>query len=240
MLLSVTTLALTACGGGSASGDKTNAGNNPELQKPALRVTKETETCTFESTDFQQDVDGDNYYTFSRGSHKAVRIVTQYENNVRRQVTESFSERSTCLSYQDHCNQSWSTDKMKSNSDSVMRVSIMANGVRQESSETTMTITLLATTDEDKSEVNKPEVRKMSGTTLERVDGNKRYLIEESYAGGTIKYNENYVTEVNETETSRTENEYLLKPIKFSDSDGTTTMIKSSSNCTAQIETVRN
>lgn len=236
MLFSVSTLILTACSGGSSGNRNTGDVKNPEIQKPALKVTKEIETCSFEGTDFLKDNDGDSYYMFSRSSHQVVRKVSYYENNVKRQITDSQTQRSTCFSYQDHCNQTWSSDKLKMSSDVIVRSTNQANGIRQEFTEGAMTITLIETTDQDQSELNQPENRSVLSTTLERVKGNKRFLIQDTTNGFTINYNENLVTELAESETSRIENLILLKPIQFSDEDGTTTILKWSGGCTTQIQ----
>lgn len=239
-LITLSLFSLAACSKGSSGGNK--AGDaNPELQKPALSSTKETETCKSETTELFQPNDGEAYYQFIKSVSTTTRIVQKYENNVRTHKTEATSETSTCYSYQDHCNQVWEKDVVKSTADSVIRVTNPSPNTRNESTQGKMTSTLISTdVDSFKPEVGKSSTRDFSNSVISRIDGNKQFILEEIYNGISFKYNEAAILETSESETFRSTHYYLIKPMQYSESDYKVTTLKFSQTCSAQIEKVLN
>lgn len=240
ILFTFSSLALVACSNGS-SGDNAPVDTNPELRKPALSSTNETETCTSESTELFQHNDGETYYLFTNSTSTAKRIVQKYENNVRTHKTDSTIETSSCYSYQDSCNQVWEKDVFKSTAESVIRITNPSSNTRNESIQGKMTNTLVSTdVDSFKPEIGKSKTRDFSSSSLSRVEGNKQYIIEENYNGRSFKYNEAAILETIESDTFRSTNYYLIKPMQFSESDYKVTTLKFSQKCNAQIEKVLN
>ncbi|MFN8790895.1 MAG: hypothetical protein ACK5Y2_05495 [Bdellovibrionales bacterium] len=178
LLIGFLGLMLTACSKGS-SGEKAPLDRWPEMKAESIESYQEIENCE-QTVEGEFLADDGNMYSFrSSSTQRTERKIEKFANNVERHDVQTIMSITRCSSL-DPC----FDYKYEERGTDFQRTISLGSNIYRLVSEESLVSTLIQTNDSTESErLNKPESSKTTYSSLYRLEGNTKHLLETTVDG---------------------------------------------------------